>query len=87
MKENLANEAGNAVIVISKLEEDSRTIGNIVSVIRKITEQTNLLALNAAIEAARAGEHVGAWLCCCCRGDTFFGEEDSGVYRGNCKHD
>ena len=43
-------------VVISKLEDKSREIGQIVETISGIASQTNLLALNAAIEAARAGE-------------------------------
>lgn len=45
-----------ANIVIS-LEQKSKEIEKIVTLITAITDQTNLLALNAAIEAARAGEH------------------------------
>lgn len=43
--------------VIQELDEKSKQIGEIVSLITNIADQTNLLALNAAIEAARAGEH------------------------------
>ncbi|HEY6436381.1 MAG TPA: methyl-accepting chemotaxis protein, partial [Ignavibacteriaceae bacterium] len=41
---------------LEKLNESTKKIGDISSVIAEIAGQTNLLALNAAIEAARAGE-------------------------------
>jgi methyl-accepting chemotaxis protein len=41
---------------ITKLNDKSKEIGQIVDTISGIAGQTNLLALNAAIEAARAGE-------------------------------
>ena len=54
--EALASDIETASRVITKLQQDSDTIGSVLDVIRGIAEQTNLLALNAAIEAARAGE-------------------------------
>ena len=39
------------------INESSRKISEIISVIDGIAFQTNILALNAAVEAARAGEH------------------------------
>jgi methyl-accepting chemotaxis protein len=45
-----------AVEAMARIEESSRKISDIISVIDEIARQTNLLALNAAVEAARAGE-------------------------------
>ena len=41
---------------VAELDNASRKIGEVVSLIQAIAEQTNLLALNATIEAARAGD-------------------------------
>lgn len=53
---NLESDMQGAVRVIERLEVNSQSIGEVLSVIQNIAGQTNLLALNAAIEAARAGE-------------------------------
>jgi methyl-accepting chemotaxis protein len=45
-----------AVTAMASIEEGSRKIADIVTVIDGFAFQTNLLALNAAVEAARAGE-------------------------------
>lgn len=45
-----------AVDAMSRIEESSSKISNIIGVIDEIAFQTNLLALNAGVEAARAGE-------------------------------
>ena len=45
-----------AVGAMAKIEDSSRKISDIITVIDEIARQTNLLALNAAVEAARAGE-------------------------------
>jgi methyl-accepting chemotaxis protein len=47
---------GQAVSAMARIEDSSRKIADIISVIDEIARQTNLLALNAAVEAARAGE-------------------------------
>ncbi|MDR3708233.1 MAG: methyl-accepting chemotaxis protein [Capsulimonadaceae bacterium] len=46
----------NAIEAMRGIDESSKKIADIVSVIDEIAFQTNLLALNAAVEAARVGE-------------------------------
>ncbi|MEI8394383.1 MAG: nitrate- and nitrite sensing domain-containing protein [Rhodospirillaceae bacterium] len=48
--------AGSAIEAMQRIEQASRKIIDIISVIDEIAFQTNLLALNAAVEAARAGD-------------------------------
>ena len=47
---------GRVVNTMKEINESSRKISDIISVIDGIAFQTNILALNAAVEAARAGE-------------------------------
>ena len=47
---------GDVVATMAGIEQSSRKIADIISVIDGIAFQTNILALNAAVEAARAGE-------------------------------
>lgn len=53
----LANQMESMQSAVSRLDQGSHNIGDVIDTIAKIADQTNLLALNAAIEAARAGEH------------------------------
>lgn len=63
----LSNDAGSiakqggqvvsqAISAMEKIDQSSKKISDIITVIDGIAFQTNLLALNAAVEAARAGE-------------------------------
>ena len=56
----VAQRGGDAIERVSQtmqaIQQDSRRMGEIISVIEGIAFQTNILALNAAVEAARAGE-------------------------------
>jgi methyl-accepting chemotaxis protein len=54
--EKLAEQVDQAAQTIKALNDQSKSIGSVLDVIRGVADQTNLLALNAAIEAARAGE-------------------------------
>jgi methyl-accepting chemotaxis protein len=47
---------GRVVTTMKEINDSSRRISEIISVIDGIAFQTNILALNAAVEAARAGE-------------------------------
>ncbi|MEG6523116.1 methyl-accepting chemotaxis protein [Desulfotomaculum sp. 1211_IL3151] len=55
--QSISSTVNESTLVMSKLSEQSKRIGQIIEAITGIADQTNLLALNAAIEAARAGEH------------------------------
>ncbi len=56
----IAGKGGNVVhqvvVTMEEINESSRKIVDIISVIDSIAFQTNILALNAAVEAARAGD-------------------------------
>ncbi|AUI70274.1 methyl-accepting chemotaxis protein [Beggiatoa leptomitoformis] len=58
--QNRAQQGGavinSAIATMTMINQSSKRIADIISVIDEIAFQTNLLALNAAVEAARAGE-------------------------------
>jgi len=54
--DTLSAQINHAADTIDELNDHSKNIDSVMSVIEGIAEQTNLLALNAAIEAARAGD-------------------------------
>jgi methyl-accepting chemotaxis protein len=55
--EKIVEEVNYSAKIITRLEERSKDIEKILSVIKEVTEKTNLLSLNAAILAAQAGEY------------------------------
>jgi methyl-accepting chemotaxis protein len=54
--EHIQDVVKHSAVLVERLGNRSKEIGQIVEAISGIAAQTNLLALNAAIEAARAGE-------------------------------
>lgn len=55
--EKIAEEVIHFEQIIARLDERSKDIEKVLSVIKDVTEKTNLLSLNASILASQAGEH------------------------------
>jgi methyl-accepting chemotaxis protein len=55
--EGIESEVTRFAKIVTQLDERSKDIEKILSVIKEVTEKTNLLSLNAAILAAQAGEY------------------------------
>lgn len=56
LAESGGDVVSEAIKAMKDIDDSSREISDIISVINEIAFQTNLLALNAAVEAARAGD-------------------------------
>ncbi|AEG59149.1 methyl-accepting chemotaxis protein [Desulforamulus ruminis] len=54
--EEIQEQVSASIEMTSRLQEDIKTLGEMLQAIKSIADQTKLLAFNASIEAARAGE-------------------------------
>jgi len=57
----ISSSFGDLEESVSRLANNSKSIGEILQVIRDVAEQTSMLSLNASIIAAQAGEHGKAF--------------------------
>ena len=55
--ESMVAGVNETATIMQTVNDETKEISSIISVISKIARQTNLLSLNASIEAARAGQH------------------------------